>query len=163
MREKTTSESQKGSSKVNFPSRQWFSKVETGTGACFERIYPLQHSGVGRTYIPDRNYHSTANKSYQSLWIPGEAAAAMRYGAVAKTRNQTVPFPRVLARANVMPTSTTHHASSRCCCQHGHHACLASMPKLHSKLLRPLRRFDAEIVIIYKLSSRKVTTQNDLY
>ena len=32
----STPESKNESSTVNFFSRQWFSKVETGTGACFE-------------------------------------------------------------------------------------------------------------------------------
>ena len=32
----STPESKKGSPTVKFPSRQWFSKVETGTGACFK-------------------------------------------------------------------------------------------------------------------------------
>jgi len=42
----TTPESKNGSPKVNFPSSQWFSKVEIVSWHAFECSYPLQRSGV---------------------------------------------------------------------------------------------------------------------
>ena len=42
----TTPESNKGSPKVNFPSRQWISKVENVSGHGLVFVYPLEDSGV---------------------------------------------------------------------------------------------------------------------
>ena len=42
----TTPESWRGSPKINFSTRQWFSKVETAFKGDFEGICPPHHSGV---------------------------------------------------------------------------------------------------------------------
>ena len=65
----TTPESKKGSPKVNFPAGQWFSNVERGKGACFELVYPLQHSGVVIIELCG-NFRGMRGTPEQSIYMP---------------------------------------------------------------------------------------------